>query len=171
MPRRVAVVYCPPRVEKGRTLLALVAAAFALFAAQPSASASGLSGQEQSLLRAINGARAAHGAPSLQVDAALQRAARSHSQSMLRTGRFDHGNWYARLRRHGARGRWLGENIAWGVGSYGTATAIVQMWLASPPHRATLLKRSFQRVGVGIAAGSFSGYSGARMATADFAGR
>jgi uncharacterized protein YkwD len=149
----------------------------ALLGFAPSASASdasylsplaGLSGQEQGLVRAINAARAARGLPGLQVDAALQRAARAHSRTMLRSGQFDHGNWYSRLRRHGVRGRTLGETIAWGVGSDGTAGAIVGMWLASPPHRATLLRRGFRRIGVGLAVGSFSGFRGANVATADF---
>jgi uncharacterized protein YkwD len=89
---------------------------------------------------------------------------------MLRTGSFGHGDWYRRLRRHGARGRTLGEVIAWGSGGAGSSGSIVRMWLASPSHRATLLDRGFRYVGVGVAAGSFSGYSGARIATADFAG-
>ena len=89
---------------------------------------------------------------------------------MLRTGNFAHGDWYGRLRRHGVRGGTLGENIAWGVGTDGTAAAIVRMWLASPPHRATLLHRGFRYVGVGVATGSFSGFGGANVATADFAG-
>ncbi|HEV2902569.1 MAG TPA: CAP domain-containing protein [Gaiellaceae bacterium] len=130
-----------------------------------------LSGQEASLLQAINRARARHGAPPLRIASPLQRAARSHSNAMLRTGTFDHGNWYWRLRRHGARGRTLGETIAWGVGSDGTAGAIVRMWLGSPPHRSTLLRRGFRYVGVGVATGSFSGFGGASVATADFAGR
>jgi uncharacterized protein YkwD len=89
---------------------------------------------------------------------------------MLRTGNFTHGDWYRRLRRHGVRGRTLGENIAWGVGTDGTAAAIVRMWLGSPSHRATLLNRGFRYVGVGVATGSFSGFGGASIATADFAG-
>jgi uncharacterized protein YkwD len=129
-----------------------------------------LSGQEASLLSAINRARARHGAPPLRISSPLQRAARAHSNAMLRTGNFDHGDWYSRLRRHGSRGRTLGETIAWGVGSDGTARAILRMWLASPPHRATLLRRGFRYVGVGVATGSFSGFGGASMATADFAG-
>ena len=130
-----------------------------------------VSSEEQNLLRSINQARARHGAPPLRIAAALQRAARSHSNAMLRTGSFTHGNWYQRLRRHGARGRTLGEVIAWGSGSNGTAGAIVRMWLASPPHRATMLDRSFRYAGVGVATGSFAGFGGARVATADFAGR
>jgi uncharacterized protein YkwD len=121
-------------------------------------------------LSAINRARARHGAPPLRIGPALQRAARSHSNTILRTGNFTHGDWYSRLRRHGARGRTLGETIAWGVGSDGTGRAIVRMWLDSPPHRETLLRRGFRYVGVGVAAGSFSGFGGANVATADFSG-
>ena len=40
----------------------------------------------------------------------------------------------------------------------------------SPPHRETLLRRGFRYVGVGVAAGSFSGFGGANVATADFSG-
>jgi uncharacterized protein YkwD len=100
----------------------------------------------------------------------LQRAARSHSNAMLRNGIFTHGDWYTRLRRYGVRGRTVGENIAWGSGAAGTPSALVQMWLASPPHRATMLSPAFSRVGVGVAQGTFSGVGGANVATADFAG-
>jgi uncharacterized protein YkwD len=130
-----------------------------------------VSSAEAELLRSINQARARHGASLLRVSPALQRAARAHSRAMLRTGAFTHGDWYGRLRRHGARGRTLGETIGWGVGSAGSPGAIVRMWLASPPHRATLLDRGFRYVGVGVAVGSFGGFPGASIATADFAGR
>jgi uncharacterized protein YkwD len=89
---------------------------------------------------------------------------------MLRTGNFTHGDWYRRLRRHGVRARTLGENIAWGSGTDATGGAIVRMWLESPSHRATLLNHAFRYVGVGIATGSFAGYGGSSIATADFAG-
>jgi uncharacterized protein YkwD len=142
----------------------------------PGASSSALSDlqivsvQEQSLLQAINQARTARGVAPLRVGTRLQRAARAHSRAMARTGSFTHGNWYRRLRRHGVRGRTLGETIAWGVGADGTAAAIVGMWLASPPHRSTLLDRSFRHVGVGVAVGTMGGFPGASVATADFAG-
>ena len=161
---------------RSRTLLALVVGGILFLASSPGAYSSGLvnqaqlSGQEASLLSAINRARARHGAPPLRVSAPLQRAARSHSNAMLRTGNFTHGDWYRRLRRHGARGRTLGEVIAWGSGSAGTARAIVRMWLGSPSHSATMLNRGFRYVGVGIATGSFAGLGGASVATADFAG-
>jgi len=130
-----------------------------------------LSGQEHGLLRSINQARVRHGARPLRLASPLQRAARSHASAMLRTGNFTHGDWYRRLRRHGVRGRTVGETIAWGVGADGTGDAIVRMWLASPAHKATLLRRSFRYVGVGVASGAFAGFPGASVATADFAGR
>jgi uncharacterized protein YkwD len=160
----------------GRTLVILAISSLGLLGLSPSASPSQLSeplllsGQEQSLLQAINRARAAHRAPPLRVGARLQRAACAHSRAMARSGSFAHGDWYRRLRRHGVRARALGETIAWGVGANGTASAIVNMWLDSPPHRKTMLHRGFRRVGVGVAVGTMAGFAGARVATADFAG-
>jgi uncharacterized protein YkwD len=164
-------------VERGgRTLFALTVVGISLLGLSPSASSGdflelqSLTGQEQSLLQAMNQARAVHGAPPLRVGIRLQRAAKAHSRAMARSGSFTHGNWYQRLRRFGVRSRTVGENIAWGVGSDGTAAAIVGMWLASPSHRSTMLSRTFRRVGIGVAVGRMDGFSGARVATADFGG-
>jgi uncharacterized protein YkwD len=164
-------------VERGgRTLFALIVVGIASFGFSSEAWSTELSElrtltvQEESLVQAINRARAANGAPPLRVGPRLQRAARAHSTAMARSGSFTHGNWYRRLRRHGVRASFVGETIAWGVGSDGTAAGIVASWLASPPHRSTMLDRGFRRVGVGIAVGSMDGFSGASVATADFAG-
>lgn len=160
----------------GRTLLALFISGIALLGPTPKASSTdlveqeGLTGQEENLVDAINQARVARGVPPLRIGVRLQLAARSHSRAMARSGAFTHGNWYRRLRSYGVRSPMVGENIAWGVGSDGTASGIVAAWLASPPHRATLLTRGFRRIGVGIAVGTMAGYSGARIATADFGG-
>jgi uncharacterized protein YkwD len=163
-------------VRGGRTLAVLSFVGAALTGYAPSASSSELletetlSAQEQSLLQAVNHARTVHGAPPLRVGVRLQTAARAHSHEMARTGAFTHGDWYRRLRRHGVRASTMGETIAWGVGTGGTAASLVRMWLASPPHRATLLRRGFRRIGVGVAIGTMDGFSGATVATADFAG-
>ena len=159
----------------GRTLVPIVVG-IALLGFAPSASSSellplhNLGSQEESLLAAINQARVARGAPPLRIGTKLQRAAEAHSQAMARSGSFTHGNWYRRLRRSGVRARTLGETIAWGVGTDGTGQAIVGMWLASPPHRATMLARGFRRVGIGVAVGTMDGFPAANVATADFAG-
>jgi len=159
----------------GRTLIPIVVGV-ALLGFAPAASPSeflpvrNLGTQEQSLLGAINQVRAANGVAPLRIGPRLQRAAESHSQAMVRTGSFAHGDWYRRLRRNGVRARTLGETIAWGVGTDGTAQGIVASWLASPPHRATMLAPGFRRVGVGVAVGSMGGFTAANVATADFAG-
>jgi uncharacterized protein YkwD len=160
----------------GRTLFALVVLGIASLGFSPSALSSEFSKrelvnlQEQTLVQAVNEMRAAHGVPQLRVGVRLQRAARAHSRSMARSGSFTHGNWYGRLRRHGVRAWMLGETIAWGVGLDGSAAGIVGMWMASPPHRATLLTAGFRRIGIGVAVGTMGGFPGARVVTADFAG-
>lgn len=126
---------------------------------------------EAALLHAMNQARAQHGVAPLRVDLRLEAAARAKSRSMLRTGTFAHGDFQRRLSSFRARGPYFGENLAWGVGSHGSAAGVVQMWLASPSHRANLLRRNFQRVGLGVVVGTFRGYAGTSVATANFAGR
>ena len=44
-------------------------------------------------------------------------------------------------------------------------------WLASPEHRANLLRPGYRTVGVGARKGTFEGYAGAVVVTTDFAGR
>ncbi len=126
---------------------------------------------EADLLRAMNQARAEHGVAPLRIDLRLEAAARAKSRAMLRTGTFAHGNFQRRLSSFRARGLYFGENLAWGVGTRGSAPGIVQMWLASPSHRANLLRRTYRRVGLGIVVGTFRGYGGTSVVTANFAGR
>jgi uncharacterized protein YkwD len=136
----------------------------------PAALASPTAG-ERELLIEMNRVRAADGVPKLRVDTRLERAARAHSRDMLRRGYFAHGEFARRMTSFGARGPAIGENLGWGVGASGTAHAIVAAWLASPPHRANLLRSGFRRVGLGRLTGTFAGYGGAAVVTADFAGR
>jgi uncharacterized protein YkwD len=126
---------------------------------------------ELAMLQAMNGARQAHGLAPLRIDSRLQRAARAHSRAMLRTDSFSHGAFAARIRRAGVRARRVGENLAWGVGALAQAQSIVSLWLASPEHRANLLRPGYRTVGVGIRVGSFEGHAGASVITTDFAGR
>jgi uncharacterized protein YkwD len=125
---------------------------------------------EADVLRAVNVVRAQHGLRTLAVDLRLERAARAHSRAMVRSGSFAHGDVRRRLAAVGVRGRIYGENLAWGVGSSATAAAVVQMWLASPGHRANLLRPGFRRIGIGRSVGTFGGYRGAAVVTANFAG-
>ena len=62
----------------------------------------------------------------------------------------------------------LGENIAWGSGSYGSVRHIMRAWLHSDGHRHNILKSSFRDKGVGLVKGRFAGYSNAQVWTAQF---
>jgi len=142
-----------------------------VFAVAPAAFAGSLTSAESSLLQAVNQARAAHGLGLVRLDASLERAARSHSADMLRRDYFAHGAFTSRLLSFRARGPVLGENLAWGTGSYAAAASIVAAWLASPEHRANLLRPGFTRIGIAAPQGAFLGNGGAVVVTADFAGR
>jgi uncharacterized protein YkwD len=125
---------------------------------------------ETDLLSAVNQTRAQYGLAPVRLDLTLERAARAHSKTMLRSGAFGHGDFARRLTNFGARGPSIGENLAWGVGSRGTPAGVIQGWLASPSHRANLLRPGFRRIGIGRVVGTYRGYRGAAVITADFAG-
>jgi uncharacterized protein YkwD len=116
----------------------------------------------------MNAVRTSHGLAPLRVDIRLVRAARGHSADMMRRHYFAHGSVARRALRAGARGPLFGETLAWGRGV--TAQWIVNKWLASPSHRAVLLRPGFRRVGLGFAYGTFAGHSGAAVVTANYAG-
>ena len=129
-------------------------------------------GSEQQVLVLLNQIRAGHGLSPLSASAPLRSAARAHSADMLRQGSFEHDSpgetWDARIARY-LRSPLVGENLALGTGSSGSAAGIVSQWMRSPPHRAIILTAGLHRVGLGLAVGSFDGTPGTVLATADFA--
>jgi uncharacterized protein YkwD len=151
-------------------LAALAALALAVPLTASATTAAGMSRPDVALLAAMNHVRAQHGLRQLHADLHLERAATAHSREMLSTGVFAHGEFATRMAQYDVAGHIAGENLAWGVGSRSSARAIVAAWLASPEHRANLLRPSFRRVGVGDLTGAFLGYRGASVVTADFAG-
>jgi len=152
---------------KNQILVVFVAGFLLLLLAAP-AGARSLSTTESALLSAINGTRSSHGLARVRVDVPLVRAARSHSVDMLRHNYFSHGSFASRVHASGARGPMFGEDLAWGTAA--TPQWIIGQWLASPSHRAVLLRPGFRRVGIGIVTGTFAGHGGAAVVTADFAG-
>ena len=147
---------------RGATIaLALVALALPLGAAAGSDTQSGVA-REQSLeglvLQRINEVRAAHGLNRLTASTGLGRAAVTHSRSMMENGFFAHESrngapFWQRLKTfYGPRthGWTVGENLAMFGGSKPDANAIVEAWMASPPHRANLLSKLFANAGIAI---------------------
>ena len=156
------------RVRNG--VIALVATVLLLPSSALASARTGMSPAEAALLREVNITRAHFGLARVRPDARLEAAARSHSREMLVTNTFAHGAFASRMVQFDVRGSFAGENLAWGTGYRASARAIVQAWLASPEHRANLLRPSFTRIGIGSLSGDFQGNSGALVVTADFAG-
>ena len=136
-----------------------------------------LSADEKRSLDLHNQQRAASALPTFCVHPALLAAARAHSRDMLTKGYFSHTSidgrtFVTRVVAAGYTGwRALAENIAWGSGSYGTPEHTFTSWLNSPGHRANIMNANLREIGIGVAAGTYRGYTGARMYTADFGTR
>jgi uncharacterized protein YkwD len=117
----------------------------------------------RALLCAINSVRHRHGLPGVRPNADLEVAARRHSRDMVASRYFAHVNPAGsspadRVRRTGylrSAHRWtVGENLAWGSGSLGSARGVVHAWMRSPAHRKVLLWPTFRDVGLGVAPGA-----------------
>ena len=138
----------------------------------PAAQTTSFSGAaEGRVLVLLNEIRLQHGLAKLRPSLALRGAAREHSADMLARGYFRHDGlsetFEQRIRRH-LKSPFVGENIAWGTGRYGTPESLVKLWMKSPGHRRIILTPGLHRVGLGVATGTFKGLPGAVMATADF---
>jgi uncharacterized protein YkwD len=159
-----------PTAARKVLVAALAAAALALPAGAAASSTVSMTASEHLLLAQINYVRAAHGLHRLAYDPTLARAAEAHSVDMARRDYFAHGRFALRMLRFKVRGPFVGENLAWGTGGFGTASGIVRAWLASPEHRANLLRPGYRRIGLGELRATFLGARGAKIVTADFAG-
>jgi len=130
---------------------------------------------ERSTLTLLNEVRADHGLRPLVAQVSLRRAAIAHSQDMLARNYFEHDSkagtaWSERILRHFRPRHTLGENIGWGNVEKGTPQAMVDAWMASPPHRKNVLNGAFTQVGIGVATGGFLGYESSFVYTSDFGG-
>jgi uncharacterized protein YkwD len=113
----------------------------------------------------VNRGRAAAGLRRLRADGRLARAARRQARDMVARGYFAHQrpggpDLGRRLRSAHWRGTVGEEAIAYGCGASAGAGATVAAWLASPPHRAILLARQADRVGISVQPGSPSACPG-----------
>jgi uncharacterized protein YkwD len=84
----------------------------------------------------------------------LRRAAQRQADNMARMNMMSHimpipgeGTPSARAKNEGYESGFLGENIAMGA----SAETVVRLWMSSPGHRAAILSRSYDEIGIGIA--------------------
>jgi uncharacterized protein YkwD len=140
-------------------------------------SAGNLDAIRTSVLCLHNRIRARAGLPLLRENVRLRSAALAHSQDMVANRFFEHtapsgATFVDRIMRaryvRGNEGWSLGENLAWGTGSYGTPQGVMDAWMNSPGHRRNVLRRSYREVGIGIVTGVPNGSSAGATYTMDF---
>jgi len=164
-------------INKLRTLVACALLAVALTALAPTpASAARCPGAYENpnsastatvrsaTLCLVNAERRQRGMRNLRHNGRLAEAATRHASDMVRRDYFSHDSpggtdMVDRILRtdyiRASTSSWtVAENIAWGSDSRATPVAIVRMWMHSPGHRANILNRRFEEIGVGIVRGA-----------------
>ena len=106
---------------------------------------------EGMLFNAANRDRASAGLPPFQWDASLADAARAHAQEMVRRNTLSHQfpgepALQDRGRQAGARFSMIAENVAEGP----NASGLHLQWMNSAPHRANLLDRELNSIGIAV---------------------
>ena len=110
-----------------------------------------------------NQVRSGHGLSRLSADGKLRRVAAAHSADMVAHDYFDHTTpggvtMVDRIVHSGYvrpdRGWMVGENLEWGTGSLATPRGAMKAWMNSPEHRANVLRRGYEELGVGISIGT-----------------
>ncbi len=120
---------------------------------------------ERELLQLANRDRVEKGLPPLKWDNHLARAAQQHASRMAQEGKIAHQfptgpGLESRVAQAGGRFNTIAENVAMGP----NAERIHQEWMRSAPHRANLLDRHLDTVGIAVAA-----QQGTLYAVEDFA--
>lgn len=124
----------------------------------------------------IDSRRASNGRGRVKRKVALRKVAGKHSRRVRRSGCFAHqcsGERDLAGRASASsylpcRCSWgLGETIAWKRKGRATPRRVVRSWMTSGSHRSTLLTRSFEHVGIGVAWGR-RGKGSSAYFTADF---
>jgi uncharacterized protein YkwD len=107
---------------------------------------------ERELFASVNQARQAQGLPPLHWDESLAAAARRHAAIMAERRTAQHGfenepSLSARVKQAGAHFSWLSENVCEGP----TPGFIHSQFMKSPAHRANVLDRDMDSIGIGVA--------------------
>jgi uncharacterized protein YkwD len=106
-----------------------------------------------SMLGKINQVRARHGLRPLHSSASLNGSASRFAGSLLRRGVVAHRSRVSA----GAGFRRLGEALGMVSGRGPGVSSALRSWMGSPAHRAIILTRSMNLVGIGMAHGRFRG--------------
>jgi uncharacterized protein YkwD len=122
-----------------------------------------------------NYARAEQGVAPLQLNATLNAAGQAKLASDITCAEFSHtpcgqpfDSVFATYLQ-GATSYEIGENIAWGTGTFGTPRQTMNGWLHSTGHRENILTAAYAELGIGyLPAQTFQGYTGATLWSQEF---
>lgn len=121
--------------------------------------------QEVTMRCMIAYARTASGLASLADDEALERSAGEKANDVIRCDDFSHFacgrdfTYWMQDAGYMSSPCWrVGENLAWGSGTYGTVRSIFRAWMSSPGHRANILN-DFAQTGISLQVGTLAGQS------------
>jgi uncharacterized protein YkwD len=129
--------------------------------------------QERTMLCLVNRARVGRGLEPLAAPGSLAQAAARKSADILRCDEFSHEacgrDFTYWIERSGYEGCRMGENIAYGSGSFATPRSIFTMWMNSSGHRRNILG-PYSDLGIGLQVGALEGNGGAHVWTQQFGG-
>ena len=122
-------------------------------------------GQMAAVLPAVladltNQERQTQNLPALTVSPLLNEAAQMKANDMATNGYFAHTSptgktpWYW-LEQAGYNYQYAGENLAI---NFSDSKDVTDAWLASPGHKANIVKENYTEVGTGVASGMYQGY-------------
>lgn len=108
--------------------------------------------QENEVAKLVNIQRSKAGLQPLKLNWELSRVARVKSQDMSDKNYFSHnsptfGSTFSLIGKYGIIYSAAGENIAYG---YSTPAAVMNGWMNSPGHRANILGKQYNQIGVGM---------------------
>ncbi len=118
-----------------------------------------ISNIEEELVKKINEVRIKNGAKPLTLDTSLCYVARNYSKRMLTYNFFAHVDPYTgldalgRLKKNGILYPSVGENLAfieYNQKDYPVVDKVIELWMDSPPHKATMLSNKYSLLGVGV---------------------
>lgn len=137
MPVIANKVSANPRVLRRSALVALTAVMALLLSAC-------LNADQTTAFNALNASRSTHGAPKLDTHQEAQAKAQAWANKLARENRLYHSNLSS-----GITGCWrnLGENVGYG----GSIQAVQNQFMASSGHKANVISRTWNGVGVGVA--------------------
>jgi len=128
----------------------------------------------KAVLCLINKQRRRHGARPLKRQRQQAKAAGKHNRRMVRRRCFSHQcPGESDLTKRLVKARYLpcgcswgiAENIAYGSGGLGSPRKIVAAWMHSSEHRANILNRSYEHIGIAVASGTPASGRGSDGAT------